>query len=260
MNLKEKVIVITGASAGIGKATALAAGKSGAHVVLAARRIERLIEIAERIEAAGGKALTLTVDVSNEMQVRNMIDSAVERFGRIDVLINNAGAGLQATVEETTPEQMERLWRVNYMGTFYGIRSVLPVMKNQGNGQIITIASMSGKRGAKLKSAYCATKFAQIGLVESLRMELMGTNIKCTLIFPGATESEFLEAMENPGGREKKFYGTIQKAEQVADAILNSIGDSKPEIITQKLGRLQLLVQAFSPSLADWLASRRKRL
>lgn len=259
MDLQGKVVVVTGASSGIGREIALQLGRRKACVALLARRKDRLEATAQQIVSGGGKAFVVVADIGIETAVQEAIQQVAEHFGRIDVLINNAGSGLLATVEETTPEQMERVMRTNFWGTYYGIRSVLPLMNKQGSGQIITIASMSGRRGAPLKAAYCASKFAQIGLVESLRMELRGTGILCTLIFPGATETEFLEAMANPSGREAKYYGAMQKPQEVAEAVIQSIGRSKPEIITQKHGRIQVILNAAAPALADWLVSRRKK-
>ena len=163
------------------------------------------------------------------------------------MLINNAAIGVYATVDETTPEQMEKLWRVNYMGTFHAIKNVLPLMRKQNSGQIITIASMSGSRGAHFKSAYCATKFAQIGLMESLRMELMGTKIHCSLIFPGGTNTEFFQVIDNPGNRDVKLYGAVQSAEEVANEILKAIEKPRTEVITQPLGRLTNITKCYFP-------------
>ena len=259
MNSAEKVILVTGASSGIGKATAILTGKTRLPVIIAARRMDRLEQVAQEIESAGGKALAIQTDIGDELQVAAMVDKALQNFGRIDVLINNAAIGLYATVDETTPLQMEKLWRVNYMGTFYCIKHVLPVMRKQQSGQIIVVASMSGRRGAAFKSAYCATKFAQIGFLESLRMELKNTNIKCTLIFPGGTQTEFFEVIENPGNRDVKLYGSVQTAEQVAAEILKAIGNPRTEVITQRLGRLQVILNALSPDFADWLVGRYKK-
>lgn len=259
MQLEDKVVIVTGASAGIGRETALLLGRRKAAVVITARRADRLESLAKQIESAGGKALPIAADVTQEDSMKEVAAKALDRFQRIDVLICNAGTGLLATVSETTAEQIERLMRVNFYGTFYGIRSVLPVMKKQGAGQIIAVSSMSGRKGAPLKSAYCASKFAQIGLIESLRMELTGSGIVCTLIFPGATETEFFDVIENPAGHDARFYGAIQKPQEVAEIIVNSIGCSKPEVLAQKTGRLQLILQAAAPALADYLAARRKQ-
>jgi NADP-dependent 3-hydroxy acid dehydrogenase YdfG len=249
----QKVIIITGASAGIGRETALALGKKGASVALCARRGNLLQEVAEKIEAAGGKSLPVVADVSDSKQIDSLIEQTLNRFQRIDVLINNAASGLLATVEETTPDQMERLWQVNFMSTFYAIRKVLPLMRQQNSGHIITVASMSGRRGAALKSAYCVTKFAQVGFMESLRMELAGSNIHTTLIFPGATDTDFFTAMENPGKRDTRWYGPMQKPDQVAEVIVHAIEKPSSEVLSQKIGRLQLMLHATSPAFTDWL-------
>jgi len=256
MDLKNKVVAVTGASAGIGKETALQLGRLGASVVLVARRLDRLEAVAQQVDQSGGAGFAVQADITQELQVRTFVDKSLGRFGRIDVLVNNAGAGLYATVEETTAEQMERVWKINCLGTFYCISSVLPVMRRQGGGQIITISSMSGRRGAAFKSAYCAAKFAQIGLMESLRMELSGTGILTTLIFPGATETEFLDVIENPKDRNIRYHGSIQSPGEVAGAVVKAIRKPTVEIITQPFGRLQTVLHAFAPGLTDWIARK----
>ncbi len=256
MDFKNKVVVVTGASAGIGAETALQLGRLGANVVVVARRLERLRDLVGRIEQEGGVGLAIRADITQEPDVREFAEKSLEKFGRIDVLVNNAGAGLYATVEETTAEQMERIWRTNFLGTFYCISNVLPILRKQGGGQIITISSMSGRRGAAFKSAYCAAKFAQIGLMESLRMELSGTGILTTLIFPGATETEFFDVIENPKNRKIRYYGPLQSPAQVAGAVVQAIRKPAIEIITQRMGRLQNIIHATSPRLADWLVRK----
>src|SRR5262249_20637665 len=151
---------------GIGKETALALGKRKASVGLAARREDRLHQIAKQIESDGGKARVIRTDVSEEAQGQNLIAKSVQYFERIDVLLNNAGSGLYAPLEETTCRQMEKMWRTNFMSLFYCISSVLPVLKKQHSGHIITVSSMAGKRGTPLTGAYSATKFAQAGLMD----------------------------------------------------------------------------------------------
>lgn len=253
MNLKNRIVVITGASAGIGRETALAAGRQQASVVLAARRLNLLESVAAEIEKSGGKALAVVADVSQQSDVENLIRETLRHFGRIDVLINNAGAGLYATVEETTAEQMERIWRTNFMSTLYGIRAVLPIMKQQGSGHIITISSMSGKRAAPFKGAYSVTKFAQSGLMESLRMELRDTPIRTTVIFPGATKTEFVEVMENPRNRDVGYPLKADSADQVASAIIRAIHHPRADVILQRFGRILCMINSISPGFVDWV-------
>ncbi len=163
MKWNERVAVITGASSGIGRETARLLNSRGATVVLAARRKERIDALAAELIKAGGNVLSVQTDVSREEDVARLFSATIRQYGRLDWLINNAGSGLHATVEETTPEQMERIWRTNYMGTFYSIRNAIPIMKRQGEGHILTVSSMAGVRGTPMNGAYCATKFAQIG-------------------------------------------------------------------------------------------------
>ena len=254
--MKDKVTIITGASSGIGRETALALGAEKVNVVLAARRLEKLEDVARQVEAAGGTALAVPTDVSDQHAVRKLTTAAMERFGRIDVLINNAGFGLFASLEETTSEQMARIWRTNFWGTYYAIRSVLPIMKKQGQGHILTISSMAGRRGTPCNAAYCATKFAQAGLMESLRMELYNTGIHCTIVFPGPTDSEFLSALENPSGQPVRFHSAVQSPTEVARAIVKAIRHPKAEVITQRFGRTLIVLNALAPSLVDWLVAR----
>lgn len=256
MTLEGKVVVITGASAGIGRETAIALGREKASVVAAARRTERLQELARQIAQEGGTALAVTADVSDEVQVQNIISEALKRFGRIDVWINNAGAGMYASLEETSSEAMEKIWRTNFMSTFYGIRHVVPVMKRQNGGHILTVSSVVGKRATPLNSAYCSTKFAQVGLMESARMELKQFEIHCTLIYPATTESEFIEAQENPSKRTVRRHGPIQTSTEVARAIVRAIKKPSAEVMTQKYGRVVAIVNSISPGLLDWVVSR----
>ena len=257
MKWNGKVALITGSSSGIGCETARALHAKGATVVLAARRKERIDALAEEFNQTGDLALSVQTDVSIEADVDRLFDITLQKFGRIDWLINNAGSGLYASIEDTTPEQMERLWRTNFMGTFYAIRKAIPVMKRQKEGHILTISSMAGARGTPMNGAYCATKFAQIGLMDSLRRELR--QIHCTLILPGATRTEFIEVMENPERADVRNHGPVQSPTEVAAAIVHAIEHPSARVITQKLGRTLLVFNALSPSLTDWLTEKTLR-
>jgi len=258
VNWKEKVAIVTGASSGIGRETALALAKKGAGVAIAARRSERLAEISKEIENFGGRGLAIATDVAKEEDVERLIQGTLNHFGRIDWLINNAGTGLYATVEETTPEQMERIWRTNFLGTFYCIRKVIPIMRKQGAGHILTVSSMAGVRGTPMKSAYCSSKSAQIALMDSLRRELEGV-IHCTTVLPGATESEFISAMENPKDRHISYSGPVHKASVVAAAILKVIEHPSARIITQQHGTALAVLNALSPDVTDKIVSKLKK-
>ena len=189
------MVVITGASAGIGKECAFAFHRAGAHVVIAARRGERLREIQAAIESDGGKCLSVTTDVADSTQVQRLLDATLEHFGRVDVWINNAGFGQVGRFEEMTEEEMERLWRVNFMGAFYGCQAALQQMRRQKSGHIMNVSSMVARFSLPLNAGYTATKYALNGLSEALDLELEGSGIRVTAVMPGVTETEFTESM-----------------------------------------------------------------
>ena len=222
--------------------------------MLAARRRDRIDALAEELNKMGGVALAVQTDVSKEPDIDRLFEVVLQKFGRIDWLINNAGSGLYSAIEDTTPEQMERLWRTNFMGTFYAIRKVIPIMRRQGEGHILTVSSMAGMRGTPMNAAYRATKFAQAGLMDSLRREMK--EIHCTLVLPGATQTEFIKVIENPSRAEVRNHGPIQHPSDVAAAIVDAIEHPSARVITQKWGRTLLLLNALSPSLTDWLTKK----
>src|SRR5688500_3738041 len=172
-----RVVVITGASAGIGRATALRLAHDGATVVICARRGDRLEELASRIRAAGGEALPVVADVTRDADMQRLVEQAVTTFDRLDVGICNAGFGIYGTIETITPAQMQQLIDVNYLGTYYAARAAMPVFRRQRRGHLIVVSSIVGKRGVPYMGAYSATKFAQAGLAECLRAELIGSGI-----------------------------------------------------------------------------------
>jgi len=186
---RERTVLITGASSGIGRDIALTFAKMGARVALLARRASVLETLAEEITEAGGEALVLAADVTRRAEVRDAIDRALAHFGRIDVLINSAGIAIPDRVETMPPEDLERMMSVNLMGTLHTMQAVLPAMRAAGAGSIVNIASLAGRRGMPPLGAYCATKFAVVGLTEALRVELFGTGIRLSLVMPGVIDT-----------------------------------------------------------------------
>ncbi|RMG52500.1 MAG: SDR family oxidoreductase [Acidobacteria bacterium] len=251
-DLRGKVAIITGASSGIGKETALALAGEGVRVVLAARREPRLREVAEMIDARGGQALIVPTDMSVPHEVERLIRMVVERFQRIDLLINNAGYGLFASIEETTTDDLRRIMEVNFIGAFVAIKAVLPVMRQQGRGHIINVASVAGKRALPYSGAYSATKFALVALSESLRVELAGSGIDVSLVCPAATATEFFQVAENRTGRRVRPVGPVQSAGEVARAIVGLARRPRPEVITFKPARALVVLNAVSPRMIDW--------
>src|SRR5215470_5105079 len=253
--LAGRVVVITGASSGIGAATAVACGRAGMRVVLAARRADRLATVAAEVTTAGGAARVVPTDVSFEDSVRALIDGTVAEWGRVDVLINNAGVGILGTVEQTTPAEFEQLLRVNYLGAVYGVLAALPSMRRQGAGHLVNIASVVGKRASPFRAAYVASKFALVGFSEALRLELRGTGIDVTCVCPIGTATDFHLAEPNRLGVPGRG-GPIQSAEHVARAIVRALRRPRAEVHPYPPARLLFLANDLAPALVDRLLVR----
>lgn len=192
MQRQSKVIVITGASSGIGEATAKLLGARGDRLVLATRREDRLKELVEAVQASGGEAVYQVTDVTSQEQVEALAQRAMETFGRIDVWVNNAGLMPQSTLAKKKVEEWDRMIDVNIKGVLYGIGAALPHMRKQGSGQIINVSSVAGHHVNIGSSVYSATKFAVRAISEGLRQEeaAAGSNIRVTIISPGAVATE----------------------------------------------------------------------
>ena len=202
--LNGKVAVITGASSGIGAALALRLSREGALVVLAARRMERLEKLAAAIRSEGHTALAFRADVTRRGDAENLIRAAAETYGRLDILVNNAGRGHFASVEDTTDEIIRSMFELNVYSLWYTTRPALALMKKQGSGHIINVASMAGKLGYPYNSAYVAAKHACVGFTHALRMELMETGIHATVVCPAGVLSEWASVTE--GGSMLPFF------------------------------------------------------
>ena len=196
-NIENKVVVITGASSGIGEATARHLAGHGAKVVLGARRVERLGALVSDIEAAGGQALAVATDVTNRTDVATLLDASVKAFGRIDVLINNAGIMPLSALEALKVEEWDRMIDVNIKGVLYGIAAALPHMKAQKSGHIITTASVAGHLVFPASSVYSGTKFAVRAICEGLRQEVKDYNIRTTILSPAAVKTEVLDKISD---------------------------------------------------------------
>jgi NADP-dependent 3-hydroxy acid dehydrogenase YdfG len=192
-NINAKVVVITGASSGMGEAAAKYLAELGASVVLGARRADRIENLSKEINDNGGKALAVTVDVTQREQVKEMIDLTVERFGRVDVIVNNAGIMPLSPIERLNVEEWNTMIDVNIKGVLNGIAAVLPYMKEQKSGHIINTSSVAGHKIFGGSAVYSATKFAVRALTEGLRMEVKPYNIRTTIVCPGAVKTELLE-------------------------------------------------------------------
>lgn len=192
-NIKDKVVIITGASSGMGEAAARHLAELGAVVVLGARRADKIEKLAKDIQAAGGNALAVKVDVTDLEQVKNLVDSAVQQFGRVDVIVNNAGVMPLSPMDRINVQEWNTMIDVNIKGVLNGIAAVLPYMKEQKFGQIINTSSVAGHKVFNGSAVYSATKYAVRALTEGLRMELKPYNIRTTIVCPGAVKTELLE-------------------------------------------------------------------
>jgi NADP-dependent 3-hydroxy acid dehydrogenase YdfG len=192
-NIAGKTIVITGGSSGMGAAAARHLASEGANVVVAARRVEKLEALVAEITQAGGQAMAVAVDVTRREDVQTLVDAAVKKFGRIDVLINNAGVMPLSPLERLKVEEWDQMIDVNLRGVLHGIAAALPYMKEQKAGQIINTASVAGHKLFPTAAVYCATKFAVRALSEGLRQEVKPYNIRTTIVSPGAVSTELLD-------------------------------------------------------------------
>jgi short-subunit dehydrogenase len=252
-----RVIAITGASAGIGRATALRLARQGAAVAICARRADRLDIVAAEIAGAGGQPLAIAADVTRAEEMDAFVARTVERFGRLDVMMCNAGFGIAGAIDDISPDQMHKLMDINYTGTYHATRAALPVFRRQRSGHLIIVSSIVGKRGVPYMGAYSATKFAQVGLAECLRSELVGTDIHVSVVYPVSTETEFLDVMSRETGTVvTRAMGPRQSVEAVADAIARAIDRPVPEIYPYARSRALVILNALAPGFTDRVVKR----
>jgi 3-oxoacyl-[acyl-carrier protein] reductase len=222
----DSVAIITGASSGIGRATALALAEKGLRLSLLARSESVLSEVAEEAGDRGASDVRRFVcDVRDEAEVDRAVASTLDRFGRIDVLINSAGLSLNGEVDGYSLEDWRTVIDTNLTGTFLTCRAVVPAMKRQGGGQIINISSGAGRNGIKEMSAYCASKFGVIGLTESFALEVRNHNIRVSVLIPGSVATDFSRVAKRDGSRDRdeggsREIGYSMTSEEVATVIV----------------------------------------
>lgn len=251
--LNGTIAVITGATSGIGRETAREFAAAGSKVVVAGRRQERLVELVKEIESKGGYALAVPTDVADQMQVERLISETVERFGRLDVLVNNAGVAIASRFTEMPLKDFRRLMDVNFWGAVFACRAAVPQMRNQnGGGVILNVSSIFGKRGMPFETAYCASKFALAGFSEALRAELMSENIDICTIYPGAVETEIFDAAANNTGLEVPSFVPKFPAKQMAKLIVQAARFPQPEIVAALDAQAINLAKTFAPALVDF--------
>ena len=232
--LEGKVAVVTGASSGIGAATAEALAAEGAAVVIAARREERLADLAKRIEGAGGRVLAAACDVADEGQAHGLIQSAKGELGRVDILVNNAGVMLLSTVGKGLSDQWRQMFDVNVLGLLYTTDAAIETMKTQGGGHLVNISSVAGRKVTRDSSGvYAGSKHAVGAISEGLRQELLQDNIRVTIVEPGAVETELADHITDEDARESLgglLNLEILQAEDIAGAIVYAV--TQPERVS----------------------------
>ena len=216
--LAGKVVLITGASAGIGRASALALAQEGANMVLTARRQERLDELAIAVQKAGGKAVSVVGDATEEETAQRCVAAATQTFGVLDILINNVGIGNYKNLVDTSAAEYDEMMNANVRSTFLFARHAVPLMISQRSGTILMISSMAGKYGFAGEAVYCATKFAQVGFAQALDKELRPHGIKVGVICPGGVKTEF--ALGKGRTEQSVAKSGMLDPEDVASAVL----------------------------------------
>ena len=227
MSIANKVILITGASSGLGEATARHLASLGGKIVLAARRIDRLHRLLADIDSVGGSAIAVKTDVSRQDDMEALARTALEHFGRIDVLVNNAGIMPLSALKQRRTDEWDAMIDVNIKGVLYGIAAVLPTMQAQQSGHIINLSSVAGLRvSSGIGTVYSATKFAVKAISEGLRIEVAGDNIRVTTLYPGAIDSELKHGSQDEHALKmiQSFYQAFEiPADSVARAIAFAI-------------------------------------
>lgn len=252
-NFSDKTVIVTGASSGIGRETALAFAQADANVVLAARNETKLHELVEECPGLRDKFLIVPTDVTKDADVERLFAATVSRFGRVDILVNNAGIGMRAAVADTSLDDARQLIDVNFFGPLRCIQAVLPHMKRQGSGQIVNVGSVLSIIPTTRNGAYTASKFALLALTDTLRLELHGTGIEVISVLPAYTDTLFFENMYRYGGpvRQSPFKG--QHPSKVARAILNACAYHKRQVVLTFSAWLGTWLRRLAPRLLDFL-------
>ncbi|MBP6772271.1 MAG: SDR family oxidoreductase [Gemmatimonadaceae bacterium] len=257
-----QVVLVTGASSGIGAELARQCAAAGAHVALAARDGARLAQVAADCRTRGGDALVLTGDVSIEADCKRLIDETVAHYGRLDTLINNAGLGASGRFDDITDLSIfETLMRVNFLGSVWCTAYALPHLK-ESRGRIVAISSLTGLTGVPKRTAYAATKHAMAGFFDSLRIELDGTGVSVTVVYPGFVFSEINQRALQPNGQpfgERAYLrkkGETMETDECCRQILVATAARQRDLVMTFRGKIGRLLKLISPSIVDGIARR----
>jgi short-subunit dehydrogenase len=258
--VKDKVILITGASKGIGAELAKQLAAKGAKLVLAARSEKELFEVGDQCRKARAAVVTVNADVTNEQDCQAMVSGALIAFGRVDVLVNNAGATMWARFEDIDDMSiLKRIMDVNYMGAVYCTKHALPHLK-QSKGLIVGISSLAGRTGVPTRTGYSAAKHAMTGFFDSLRIELQGSGVDVTMIYPGFVATGIRENATGPDGTPIMVSpvkeGEVMSVEDCARRIVTAIERREREVVMTARGKIGLFLKLFAPSIIDRMAKK----
>jgi short-subunit dehydrogenase len=243
------VVVITGASSGIGRATAIEFAKQGARLVLAARGKGNLKDTAKMCEKHGAETLVVETDVSDADDVYSLAEEAVEEFGRIDVWVNDAGVGFYGKFTDLDDKQFRQVVETNLFGAMYGARAALNEFEKQGSGLIVNISSQIAFGGGPFYSAYATSKYGLRGLSDALRAEYQNTDIHICTVYPASTDTPFFQHAGNKSGRKVKPLGSVSKPEDVAKAIVKLLDQPKPDTLIGKMGYVSEPLHWLAPKV-----------
>jgi len=252
--MNNKVVIITGASSGIGKALAFEFGKAGAKIVITGRNTQKLEETAQELQSQNIDTLAIIADVSKEADNQRMIAETLAKYGQIDILINNAGISMRALFEEVDLSVIRQLMDINFFGTVYATKYALPhILKSQGS--IVAISSIAGYRGLPARTGYSASKFAMHGFIESLRTELIKKNVHVLLACPGFTQSNIRSAALTEDGSQQsetpRDEEKMMSSEEVAKHILKAVIHKKRDLVLTTQGKLTVFFNKWLPKWMD---------
>lgn len=252
--MQNKVVVITGASSGIGKALAYEFSRHGSKIVMGARNYNALTEIAKDIKNNGGDAIIAQTDVSIEADCKNLILTAIDQYGKVDILINNAGISMRALFENTDLEVIKKLMDVNFWGTVFCTKYALPHILKQ-KGSVVAVSSIAGIKGLPARSGYSASKFAIDGFMESLRVENLKNELHVLIAYPGFTASNIrntsLSGFGTQQGESPRNEEKMMTAEHVAEYIYNAVSKRKNKIVLTLQGKMLTAINKFFPDVLD---------
>lgn len=252
--MKDKVVIVTGASSGIGEACAIAFANKGAKLVLAARNLDKLKVVEAKIITLGGDVLSVKCDVSIQEDCKVLTEQTIAKFGKIDVLINNAGISMRAIFNDMDLDVMEKIMGINFFGTVYCTKFALPhILKNKGS--VVGVSSIAGYVGLPARTGYSASKYAMQGFLDALRTENLRTGLHVMVACPGFTASNIRNtALSKDGSAQSESprdEGKMMTAEQVATHIVNGVERKKRTLVLTSQGKLVVLLNKFFPKMVE---------